>query len=330
MGYPLSSDQKALSDAIGELSRRHWTLDHRERAWFGDEAAESELKRALIDAGVLGLMAPETCGGMGQNLVDSAAALERFGYDLFPGWVAHHVVACCLLARHPELAAEAGQGKPLLRLLDADRHLPYPQQVEMVIAWGERGVELLSKLTLKDLESTDKNRPLARLVRAQRRHALEHAQGDAFGRRASELSLLADALQLLGMGQAALDMSVDYVSQRHQFGQPVGAQQAVKNQLADALIALEFARPMVQRAAYAWQEEEALTAGRVSGCWILVTEAAQRVERAALQVHGAMGYSIEYPLHQLLKRSWSLRAAHGRLSEHRAQAQEWLLGGNSE
>ena len=156
MGYPLSSDQKALSAAISELGRRHWTLDHRERAWLGDEVAESELKRALIDAGVLGLMAPEAFGGMGQNLVDSAAALERFGYDLFPGWVAHHVVACCLLARHPELAAEAGQGKPLLRLLEANRHLPYPQQVEMVIAWGEQGVELLSELTAQKLESTDK------------------------------------------------------------------------------------------------------------------------------------------------------------------------------
>ena len=175
MGYPLSSDQKALSDAIGELGRRHWTLDHRERAWLGDEVAESELKRALIDAGVLGLMAPEAFGGMGQNLVDSAAALERFGYDLFPGWVAHHVVACCLLARHPELAAQAGQGKPSC-VCSTSRHL-LPAAGPDGDRLGEQGVELLSELTLK--LDTDKVDLCAWSERVD--VLLEHAQGDAFG-----------------------------------------------------------------------------------------------------------------------------------------------------
>ena len=140
--------------------------------------------------------------------------------------------------------------------------------------------------------------------------------------------LLADALQLLGIGQAALDMSVDYVRQRHQFGQPVGAQQAVKNQLADALIALEFAchgparrlRLAGARGGHRRPRERLLDPRDRGG----TAGGARRIASARRD-----GYSIEYPLHQLLKRSWSPRAAHGGVSEHRAQAQEWFWEGTT-
>ena len=60
---------------------------------------------------------------------------------------------------------------------------------------------------------------------------------------------LGAAAQLVGLGQRMLDLTVDYVKQREQFGVPIGSFQAVKHHLADALKELAFARPAVRRAA---------------------------------------------------------------------------------
>ena len=59
---------------------------------------------------------------------------------------------------------------------------------------------------------------------------------------------LGAAAQLVGLGQRMLDMTVDHVKQREQFGVPIGSFQAVKHHLADALKELAFARPAVLRA----------------------------------------------------------------------------------
>ena len=57
------------------------------------------------------------------------------------------------------------------------------------------------------------------------------------------------AAQLLGLGEAMLAQATDYAKLRHQFGQPIGAFQALKHQLANVSVALAFARPVLLRAA---------------------------------------------------------------------------------
>src|SRR5207237_5211277 len=68
---------------------------------------------------------------------------------------------------------------------------------------------------------------------------------DAVAERAS----LAAAAQLVGLAQQMLDITVEYAKQRKQFGQAIGSFQAVKHHLADVALGLEFARPVVHRAA---------------------------------------------------------------------------------
>ncbi len=53
-----------------------------------------------------------------------------------------------------------------------------------------------------------------------------------------------------------IDMTVDYVKDRHQFGVPVGSYQAVKHHFANALLKVEYARPVVYRAAYTLTHDE--------------------------------------------------------------------------
>jgi alkylation response protein AidB-like acyl-CoA dehydrogenase len=116
---------------------------------------------------------------------------------------------------------------------------------------------------------------------------------------------LTTAAQALGVGLALLDKTVSYVKQRTQFGVPVGSFQAVKHQLADAKIALEFARPLLLGAALTMTETD-VAAAKVTAC-----EAAYRTARTALQLHGAIGYTAEYDLSLWLTKARALRAAWG-------------------
>jgi alkylation response protein AidB-like acyl-CoA dehydrogenase len=149
--------------------------------------------------------------------------------------------------------------------------------------------------------------------------------------RALRLGALASAAQLLGAGRALLEASVQYAGQRVQFGRPVGAFQAVKHHLADVAIGLEFARPLLDAAAIALAAGSAAggagTAARdVSAAKVACADAAHRAARAALQVHGAIGYTQEHDLGLLLTKVRALVPAWGSQAEHRAAVMAALTG----
>ena len=137
--------------------------------------------------------------------------------------------------------------------------------------------------------------------------------------RALDAGALACAAQLLGAGRALLAASVRHAGQRAQFGRPIGAFQAVKHQLADVAIGLEFAGPLLDAAAAALDEDDEHAARDVSAAKVACTEAARRAARTALQVHGAIGYTEELDLHLWLLKVRALAGAWGSQAEHRAR-----------
>ena len=137
--------------------------------------------------------------------------------------------------------------------------------------------------------------------------------------RAAEAGTLACAAQLLGAGRALLELSVQHARQRAQFGRPIGSFQAVKHRLADVAIALEFARPLVAGAAAALTESRATAARDTSAAKVAATDAARLAARAALQVHGAIGYTQELDLHLWLTKVQALANAWGSQASHRAR-----------
>jgi hypothetical protein len=127
---------------------------------------------------------------------------------------------------------------------------------------------------------------------------------------------LGTAAVLVGLGQAMLDMTVGYVTERHQFGQPIGSFQAVKHHLADAALGLELTRPAVWRAAWSVAHAEPTRVRDVSMAKAMASDAAELVGRKALQCHGAIGYTVEADLHLYLKRTWALARAWGDTAHH--------------
>ena len=108
--------------------------------------------------------------------------------------------------------------------------------------------------------------------------------------RAYEFGVLATAAQLVGAAQTMLDKSVAYAKQRSQFGHVIGGYQAIKHKLADVHIAVDLPRPLVYGAALSWPPTHH-TPNVTS-----VRPSRQRPRppcsaRAALQTHGAIGYS---------------------------------------
>jgi alkylation response protein AidB-like acyl-CoA dehydrogenase len=100
----------------------------------------------------------------------------------------------------------------------------------------------------------------------------------------------------------------------------------VKHRLADVAIALEFARPLTAEAAAALAEDRPTATRDVSAAKVAATDAASRAARAALQVHGAIGYTQEHDLHLWLTKIRALAGAWGSQAEHRARVAAALTG----
>ena len=134
------------------------------------------------------------------------------------------------------------------------------------------------------------------------------------------------AAVLCGLAGRLIEMTADYVKERRQFGVPVGSFQAVKHHLADALIALEHARPAVYCAAWSIATAQPTLARDASFAQAYANEAAGVAARVALQCHGAIGYTFEHDLHLWLKRVWSLQRAWGDTAHHRHEVATAVLG----
>ncbi|HEY2478614.1 MAG TPA: acyl-CoA dehydrogenase family protein [Solirubrobacterales bacterium] len=130
---------------------------------------------------------------------------------------------------------------------------------------------------------------------------------------------LGTAGQLIGLSRALLAMTVTYAEERRQFGVPIGSFQAVKHQLANALLGVEFAAPTVLRAAWSLDSGAATVDRDVAMAKALASEAAERVAATALQAHGAIAYTTEYDLHLFAKRVWASARTWGDAEWQRAR-----------
>jgi len=281
----------------------------------GAPAVPAELWDRLSEMGVLGALAPESVGGLGVDEVDLVLVLEEAGRAALPGPAPEQAMVAV-----PALV-EAGRDDDAARAASGD----------LVVAVGSGGTAAwLDGAGLALLErdgtlwavdpATVEATPRPSVDRSRRGADVTWSQGTplptADAALAFDRGALAGAAQLVGLGAAMLEVTVAYAKERRQFGAPIGSFQAVKHQLADALLALEHARPAVLRAADSVARRRPERARDVSMAKVLADGAATRAGRAALQCHGAIGYSFEHDLHLWLKRTWALAAAWGDAALH--------------
>ncbi|HDR4571318.1 acyl-CoA dehydrogenase [Bacillus cytotoxicus] len=108
------------------------------------------------------------------------------------------------------------------------------------------------------------------------------------------------AAQAVGIAQAALDVSVAYARERHQFGKPIAAQQGISFKLADMATNVEAARLLTYQAA--WLESEGLPYGKESAMSKLFAgDIAMKVATEAVQIFGGYGYTKDYPVERFMR-----------------------------
>ncbi|MGZ4753546.1 MAG: acyl-CoA dehydrogenase family protein [Acidimicrobiia bacterium] len=142
------------------------------------------------------------------------------------------------------------------------------------------------------------------------------ATADAL-RRVVREATVALALECVGTAQQAFDISVEYAKQREQFGVPIGSFQAIKHKLADLLVLLERARALGYFAALTIAESDERATVSTSMAKAAAGDAAQRIAKEGIQIHGGIGYTWEHDMHLYVRRLQSGTALFGGPGLHR-------------
>jgi len=108
------------------------------------------------------------------------------------------------------------------------------------------------------------------------------------------------AIMAAGISQAAIDASIKYARERKQFGRPIGSFQMIQEMIADMIAETEASRLLGYRALYLIDKGvRARLESSLAKAY--ATEAAVRVTSKAIQIHGAMGLSDEYPVERYFR-----------------------------
>ena len=137
--------------------------------------------------------------------------------------------------------------------------------------------------------------------------------------RLRDLAALALACENTGIVDRLLEMTVEYVQTRHQFGRPIGSFQAVKHRLADLLVALERGRSASRYAAAAYAEDPGSASLAVAVAGAVCTDAVVQAASEAVQLHGGVGFTWEHPAHSYFRRAMGNEAIQGDSRVHRAR-----------
>lgn len=311
MDFRLSEDQRTLSEAIRDyLAGEHGPEVLRRLDETGGR--DPALWDGLVGMGLAGLLVPEAQGGLGLGLIEAALVAVELGRANVSEPIADTaLVAAPLLdaARQEQIAAGA------LKVALAHPVNPFIadlDQADLVLSGGGVTPPPASPQPLQSID------PLRHLFAP-----LPHAAADE---RLLDRAALIAAAQLIGGAERMLELATAYACTREQFGQQIGRFQAIKHHLSTVAVKLEFARPVLWRAAYAAANGHERAPIHISHAKVAATDAAMLAAETAIQVHGAMGYTYEVDLHFWMKRAWALAGAWGDRAFHQRRVENAVVG----
>jgi hypothetical protein len=297
MDTELSSDQRELLSSIEQLLGRYKTLPKADPVSY---VTSAELERELVQSGYLELGRTEGYGLFEAVMLTEAAAQTPYALEVGASAIVAPKVSKEPLPR-PLALARAPLEEPV-------RFLPVAQAVLVDTGkdvrllersgWKAREVETLFSYPIGVFEQSDlaKARVLPGVTPAQLRHYWQ----------------LALAAEATGCMQVSVDLTVAYLKERRQFGKPIGSFQALQHRISECVTLVESQRVLLQKAAYSGSAADAAMAAYYA------QEASSRIVLDCQQMHGAMGCTLEYPLHFW---TYRLKVLQGELGGFLAQAE---------
>ncbi len=337
MRFAFSDDALLLQSSVREFLNAECTPKVVRTIWASDDGHDAVLWSKLAELGVCGALVPDAHGGMGLDERDLVLLLEETGRVAMPAPIVASVAVGAPLLRDAGNTALADAWLPKLAAGDAIVAVGHPANPFVTDA-GVADLLLLShgdevhaiERSAVTLTPQPANDPARRLYSvAWTPTAATRIASGADARHLLDAALdrgaLACAAQAIGVAEQLLDIAVAYAKQREQFGRAIGSFQALQHKLADVKVKLEYARPVVYKAAHSVATVRASRAVDVSHAKLAATEAAAFAARVALQVHGAIGYTWEQDLHLWMRRAWSLERDFGDASFHLDRVSAFVL-----
>jgi alkylation response protein AidB-like acyl-CoA dehydrogenase len=321
-----------------------------------------EVWATVADLGWLGVLVPESAGGLGLGLVDLVVLQEELGRLPFPGpFLSSGVVATLAAVRLGvddvlgDLAAgrrrgtvaveEPGHGDPLATVSAAARpdgdgwvlsgSKPFVLDGAhadfcFVVAHDGDGLAtfLLDAPAGEPVAALDVTRTMARLEldgRRARRVGPAGDQADAWRRVLDDVNVALCA-ELVGTSERALGLAVEYAKVRVQFDRPIATFQVIKHKAADMLHRVELARVGTHYAAWASDTDHPDRARAAAMCKGYVAEAADAVTAECIQVHGGVGFTWDVDCHLLYRRAKQDDLLFGAQGYQRRRLADLVLG----
>jgi alkylation response protein AidB-like acyl-CoA dehydrogenase len=332
-----------LRDSVRTLLAKRCPWDEVLARTETPETTDLELWHALArDIGCAGLAVPEVLGGAGASWREAAVVAEELGRAVAPVPFLGAAVATAALL---ELGAAellpsvaSGESLPALAVPFAAAPGAEPAGVEIrdgvlrgsvlgvadaaaadlliVPAGGELHVVEAVAVERTPVVSLDMTRPLVDLTFAD---TPARSLGPSAALLAAQrIGAVLLASEQLGVAERCLDMTVEYLGIRRQFGRVLGSYQALKHRLADLWVLITQARAVARYAAEcaATGSSDLPVAAALAQahCSVVVQQAAEE----CVQLHGGIGFTWEHPAHLYLKRAKASAIAFGTAERHRA------------
>jgi alkylation response protein AidB-like acyl-CoA dehydrogenase len=347
--FGLSEEQVLLQQTLRQLAAKELPPPRRREIFDAGDGWDEQLWRQLAEVGLTGLVVPPELGGSGLELLDLALAFEVLGEAAMPGPLLGHALATLALVQggsdvqrerwlpglaSGEIVATVALGEPGERWDEESWSLPWRPEglhgekryVETIaetrlIVVGLAGGELAlvereaAGLELTPVDGIDRGRPLAHL-------RLDGTPGERLERGPAIAGRIVDAARILlaadafGAAWKLIRTTVEYALSREQFGTPIAQFQAVKHQLADMAVEAEPLRGLVWHAAYAFDQLPDRCPADAAAAKAHVTDAALRIGREAVALHGGIGFTWECDVQIWVKRTMHDRVWLGSPESH--------------
>ena len=356
MNFGLSEEQVLLKSTIKRFLEEQCPTTRVRAIMESPSGHDEALWQGLVDLGISGLNVPAAYGGSGLELLDVALAAEELGYACTPGPFLGSAMATVALIEGADAAQRerwlpqiaAGKALVTAALGEADSQwdparyttrvqngvlsgskpfVPYAGIADALVVAAvddagpglwlvERGAAGMQCSTLNVVDMTRR----VDSVQFSETPATKLGGERAALQRTVDAGCVLIAADAYGGARRCLEMTVQYAQQREQFGQIIGAFQAVKHQIANMACELEPSMALYWYAAHAFDHIRDQSERHAALVKAHMSDLYDRITRDATELHGGIGFTWEFDLHLWFRRAIFDRSFLGEASAHRARA----------
>lgn len=332
MNFEQTEDRRMLADTLNRFLAEQYTVEHRNEIAYEGPYHDPAKWTELSELGVLAALAPEDAGGFGGTGFDISVVFEAMGRGLCPEPFLAALMASRLLAAagKDQEALLSGETRYAVALGEVDA--PYSLTELETRARAEGGGHVISGrkcavyggqaasvfLVLADLGGA----PALFEVQASDAEVVSYGMIDGGGgaevllddtpaklllenagsavQSAVNAGIVALCAEAVGAMDIALEMTLEYLRTRKQFGVAIGKFQVLQHRSVDMLTQIELARSITISAAAKLDDPDG--ARIVSMAKNLIGRASRLVAEEAIQMHGGIAMTWEYPVSHFAKR----------------------------